>query len=194
MNYPYAPRLDSMVVVGNGTFDPLLGITSFLLPIEFVEDTFDTLILGNAFGGAAGGEIPILNTSTSTTLYVVGQYTAGQCLAGKSFDWTVELSRPFRRDQEGKAIIDDRLQVETVVADYHNTGALNIVASMENRADRTRTLDLPSGTLLQEAGELRTFLNGDTRSCVWKLTSDSAKPVTVPAVTFEVGVSKRTRH
>lgn len=194
MDYPYAPRLDNMIDAGNGTYLPAFGITAFLLPVSFVAGTFDTMVLGNDFGAVAGQHIPVHGSSSGQSIYVDGQYTMGPCLVGKSFDWTVELSRPFRRDAEGKAIIDDRLQVETVIASYHDTGALSMVASMESRADRTRDLVLPSGTVIQEFGELRTFLNGDTRSCVWKLTSDSPKPVTVPAVTFEAVVSKRTRH
>jgi hypothetical protein len=189
MNFPYAPRLDSRQIV-TGVYNAGSGTTSFTL-LE-PDGTIDCIVLGDDFGALAGTAVtPLDGPSTAAVVRAAGQLTMGPCILGRKYDYTVELSRPFRRDNEGYAIIDDRVQVETLVADHRNTGAYTIRAVMPNRTDRTKVLDIEE--LIEDEGQLRTFLNGDTKRTRWIIESDSPLPVTISAVVFEADVSGRTR-
>lgn len=189
MNYPYAPRMDGRVEL-TGVYNSGSGTTAFTLP--YPNSNIGAVVLGNSFGSAAGTVLTPVGDVAGGVIYVDGQFVAGPCILGELIDMEIELSQPFRRDQEDRAIISDRLQVETVVADHRNAGDYNIEARMDNRADRVRSFEPED--VLDENGQLRTFLNGDTRTTSWFITATGPKPVTVSSIEFVADVSPRTRQ
>lgn len=188
MNYPYAPRLDSRMIV-DGVYDAGSGTTSFTLP---VAEEIDTVVLGNEFDGAAGRTLTPLPSSTTSVVYVTGQFVSGPCMLGRKYNMSVELTRPFRRDREGRAVISDRIQMRMVQTSHSNSGDYIVRASMPNRTDRERAFSPPSDELLDELGSLRTMLNGDTKSMRLFLETQSAKPCTISAVEYTAEIAEKS--
>lgn len=166
-------------------------MTAFTLP--FIDSTIDCIVLGSDFGANSGAVVPVHHTFNNIA-YVAGQHDAGPVIIGRNYDFTVELTRPFRRDQDGKAVASDRVQVEMVVAEHRNSGEYVIRQEMDNRANRTRTRAYDAGTLIESEGELRTFLNGDAKTSSWIIVNDTPLPTTITAVEFVAEISGRTRR
>lgn len=188
MNYPYAPRLDSRIEL-TGTYLPLSGVTRFTLP--FIDDTINAVVLGDDFGNVAGHVLTPLGASSAGFVFVSGQFVAGPCILGRLYTMRVELSRPYRRNREGVAIITDRLQVVRVQTQHTNAGAYSVRANMPNRTDREREFTPPTGTLIEESGSLRTLLNGDTKSMRLFLENDTAFPSSIASVDYACEVGDR---
>lgn len=188
MDYPFAPRMDSRIEL-TGVYNSATGKTEWTLP--FNDTTIDSVVLGNDFGALAGLVVPVQSVSHGLA-FAVGRYNAGPCLLGRRFTANIDLTRPFRRDQNNHAILGDRLQMQLVQTAHSNTGAYSVVASMPNRTDRTREYN-PTG-LIEESGSFRVPMNGDTKTMQLSIQSDSPLPFTIASVdyTAEVAVKAGT--
>lgn len=183
------PRADSRIQL-TGTFSSSTGLTSWTLP--FRDDSINTIILSDSYGSLAGTVISVHHIFNNI-VYAAGDYSDYPAILGRNYVMSVELSKQFRRDEDGRAIIDDRLQASTIVADHVDAGTYDIVASLPNRANRTRTFTPTPGTLIEEEGQLRTFLNGDSKNLRVYLRNDTPLPCTICSVVFDDEVSIRSR-
>lgn len=182
MSYAFAPRLDSKVQL-TGVYLAPSDKTAWTLPFD--DSTIDTIV-------TQAGEVVPVESVVGGVAFADGNYAGTPAILGRSFTMSVELTRPFRRDQNNKSILGDRIQVETLTAEHRNAGAYTIRAAMPNRTDRVRELSLPVGTLIESEGSMRTFLNGDAKTTQWFLESDSPLPVTIAAVSWDAEVSQRS--
>jgi len=184
------PRSDSRLQL-TGTYSASTGLTAWTLP--FTDNTIDCVVLSDSYGSAKGLVVPVHHTFNNL-VYAAGNYSAYPVIVGRNYDFYVELTRPFRRDQDGKAIASDRVQVELVLAEHRNSGEYVIRQEQDNRADRERTRDYPAGTLTESEGEVRAFLNGDAKTSSWFIENDTPLPTTITAVEFVAEVSGKTRR
>ena len=188
MNYLYAPRLDSMIEL-TGVYSSATGKTTWTLPTA--DSSINAVVLGDSFGHNSGRVLtPVVY---GTLVLCAGNFSAGPCIVGRTYPFYVDLSRPFRRDQDGRAVLGDRLNIESVVLDHRNSGEYDIIATrLSNIALRTRSLTLPAGDIIVSEGTMRAMLNGEAHSYGYTVYSLSAKPVTISSVEFVGNVSQRS--
>lgn len=188
MNYPYAPRLDSRAVLAAGTYNAITGKTTWTLPL--VDPTIDCVVLSDSF--AIPGlvlAVTQIGRGSSGTVLAPGRHDDGPVIAGRRYTMSVELSRPYRRDRQGTAIIGDRLQVVTLYASHVNTGDYTVRVSLPRRADRQRVFGAVAGTL-EETGELRYCVSGKTEEMQVFIENSTPRPTAVTAVDYLVDVSQ----
>lgn len=173
-------HLDRQMIL-TGTFG---GVnTTWTMPVT--DETVDTIILGPDFGANAGKILAPTDVS-ATTVTLAGDYSAGPVVIGRSFTMSVELTRPYRRDYNGIADVQARITIRQVTAQYHNTGYLKLRASMNNRTDRTKEIDVDP---LDTRGYIKAWFNGNAENMRLFIESTKPKPCTVTALEYIVDYS-----
>lgn len=186
-DFAYSYRLDGKIKLDNGVYsDP---DTTFTMPFE--DETLDTAILGPAFGGNFGD---VLSCSVSGTTITIagGDYSAGTVLFGRSYRMEAELSRQYGRDGRGEAtMFDARVDTRRVIAMHNDSGPFSLITEKTNRATRTKTSTVPSGSDVA-TGRLEAWHNGLEEDLTRKVRSDSIYPVNVSSVEYVVDFEPRS--
>lgn len=183
--HPFPVLLDRKVRL-QGSYDGGSNITAWTLPI--VDESLDTVVLADtAFGSLNGTVLDALNTSGVVT--VEGDYTDGEVIIGRRYDMSVELSRPYRRNQRGEAVISDRIAHTVQYFAHRNTGDYTVRVAMNAvpaRSDREKAFTVTTVGSLQENGELRTVFGGKAEEARFFVESDSPRPVTITGVKYTI--------
>ena len=101
---------------------------------------------------------------------------------------SVELTRPYPRNQEGDADVDGYLQILKTITSHKSTGAYSIRASMPNRTDRTKSF---TTTGIESRGKLNAWFNGNAEDMSLFLENSSAKPCTITSVQYIANYNPR---
>jgi len=131
-----------------GVFDADTGITTWTIPYP-VPVTKEVIIVrgpdfeGNGIGvstyrGAAG---------TETKVYARGDYSAGECYVGLSYNWRYRLSEQFLKEDEAEtvSIISGRLQLHHMTVRYANTIFFKALVTPVGRPTSTYANDVRLG-------------------------------------------------
>lgn len=153
------------------------GNTTWTMPIT--DETIDTIILGPDFDDA--GKILSPDDVTTDTVTLAGDYSDGPVVIGRSFTMSVELTRPYRRDYNGIADVQARMTLRQMTAQYHNTGNLRLRASMNNRTDRIKELDVDP---IDVRGYIKAWFSGNAELMRLFIESTKPKPCTVTALEY----------
>ena len=177
---PYNVKLDRKVRV---TGVHAAGTTTWTLP--YTDSSCDTIVLSDTAFGATNGTVL---TGTPGTLQITkaGNYSAGFAIIGRPYTMSVELTRPFRRNQNGEAIPSDRIQLGVFYASYRDTGDLTVRAqspAAPARSDRSRAFAAAVGTTVEE-NEIRFLLSGKAEETRVFLENATPRPSKVTAVRF----------
>lgn len=132
----YHAHMDKKVVM-TGTYDPATKITSFALPFE--DDEMDTVILGDQWVNKRG-QIITSTTETNggvTTLKVSGDFSAFPSILGKSYDMSVQLTRPFVKDEQ-QVVVQGNVQIKTIDMLFKDTTTFNIEVTPLGRPTKIR--------------------------------------------------------
>lgn len=159
------------------------GTTTWTLPNNLGGNgsTLTKAVLGPAFG-ASSGTVVTLTGYGATTVSVSGDYSAGDAVLCRDFSVSVELSRPFVRDQGGAPLIADLLDIETIVVRYTNTSSFGLTTMQTNRADRTRNVD---NGVTPASGKLATMLNGEADAMSLSINDTTVRPLTISGIHYE---------
>ncbi len=175
--WPWQVHLDRKVCLA-GTYSA--PNTSWTL--GFTDNTLNAIVLSNEFG--APGTVLTPDSNSAGTVTIAGDYSAGCVLIGRLYAMSVELSRFFRRNNRGVADINDWVQVQKVVAAYHNSGPFTLRAAMTNRTDRTKTFTQSPGSLSAAYATLEAWFNGRAEDLTVYIESTNPKPVIVSSLKF----------
>lgn len=158
------------------------GTTTWTIPIAAVGSTLNKIVLGPAFGVSSGNVLDIGGYSGSTVT-VAGNYSAGEAILGRFYDFSLELSRVFFK--EGAIVADLRTDVLLRYVTVHHTtaGPYGVrVDYGDQRADITSSFT-PTGHT-QDFGEFKAWImTKATRSAVF-IESSHPTPLTIVSVQF----------
>jgi hypothetical protein len=157
------------------------GVTYWTLPEN--DNTVDVAVLAaTAFGDDEGTVLQVANAGGSV-VYVNGDYTAGCCVVGRSFNALIELSESNVRNQQGLAINTGEQFLQDATVRHHNSGyyQLKVVPASSNVRVRTETFEA-SDNDIERRGRQRAFVGQNVEDVVIKIESTSPKPMTIVAV------------
>lgn len=182
---PYSVHLDRKVRL-TGSY--ATGVTTWTLPID--DNTLTTVVLASTAFGANNGKV-LAGTYDNGTITFAGDYSAGPVIIGRPFTMTVELSRPYRRDQASNSVLGDRLQHSVQYFSHLNSGDYTVRATMPSpptRADRTKVFSFATIGGVQEQGETRTLFSGSCEQLRIFVESALPRPVTISGIKYTVEV------
>lgn len=176
-------HLDRLVVL-TGSYDADDDVTRWTLP--FIDNTLDTIVLGSGHGEASGSIFSPDNNNDGT-VSLSGDYSAGEAAIGKSYPFTLELSRPYVPDRRGDADINAHLTVREVNPAYHQTGSLQVRGVQPNRDDQIAGFDIDPIA----DGVLQARVTGAAHTMRVFVDNLTPKPSTVSAIEWIVDYEPR---
>ncbi len=192
--YPYAIHLDRQVEL---TGVHSAGTTTWTLPAtptvlagssQFPGkgSTINVGVEGAGFT-TPGTQIDTFATYTATTITKAGNYGAGPVTLGRYFTSSVQVTRPFARTQDGKAIAADPLTIERVATTHSTAGTYEIAIDPDytSEALATRTMIAPYtpdafGFLVSGTG-----LKSDISTIVIRTPALCPHPLSISQVRFD---------
>jgi len=135
---PYNVRLDQRSYLSGGTYDSGTDLTTFTLSWEHDDDTGNIIaIASNDFAAGIAGNALVVALSSTNTLTVEGDYSAGAVIIGRLYDHEVELSTMYWRADVQKNITDGRLQLKEMILDFEDTAEFEVEVTPEQRTAST---------------------------------------------------------
>lgn len=194
MSVPYPVKLDRRSCLGTGVYSAIDDETTWTLPIN--DDSFDTIVLSDDHGSAAGTELTSLTIDDQVDPYEVtvsGDYSAGDVVIGISMTARAQLTRPFIRNRNGQAYSDAYVGVKKVTTAHdsgtQDQGKYQIRTSMPNRSDRTKIFNRDRRA--EEAGRFPAWMNGNAATMDIYLENNGARPFTITSVEFLCDATRR---
>ena len=174
--WPWQVRLDRKLCLAGEYSDP---DTTWTLP--FTDTTINRIVLSNEFG--APGTILTPDSNDGTSVVIAGDYSAGCCMLGRTYEMLVELTRFFRRRFNGTADLDSLVSVLKVVAAYRESGPFTLKRTIGNHADQELTFTQDDGEISDSSTRiLEAWFNGDADNARIFIISESPKPVIVNSI------------
>jgi hypothetical protein len=170
---PFMPRMDNWELV-EGTNDG--EYTTWTLDGE--DNNRSVAVLGPDFGEKAGYSVAVERVDANTVRVAdsTGLYAGYGCYIGTPFLFDTELSRPFVRDQQGAAILDANLLLQTLSLEHVNSGSYSVTVHTEGFPDWVETFTPPTG-LIEVQGENKFQIRGYAETTTVHVTSSSVAPL-----------------
>lgn len=180
--WAYAVHLDRQITL-TGTYNAGGNYTEFTMPTGFpgAGSTINRIVLGPAFGASSGTEVSSGFTYASTYIRVTGNYSAGEVVLGRFYTMSAEPTRPFVRDQSGKADRLSSLGVKRLIVGYVDSGSFSVSIAYAQPGPATTTTTF-TPTAMTETGEINAPVYGRAESITPTITSANAKPVTITGI------------
>ena len=183
----YSARLDRAVSLLGVYVNPT---TTWTLPGGLSDTTITRAVLATGtLTGAAGDEITVTNAGTTVTK--TGNYGGASAIIGRPFTMSVELTRPFRKDQNDRADIEAWVQHREIITAHKDTGSYTLRGTMTNRVDRTKTF-APASGILSSAGTMKSRFNGRADGMRVFIENATAKPCTIASIQYLLDYVPRT--
>ena len=173
--WTFSPRLDSKHTLTGVYSSPN---TTWTLPIN--DESVDTIVLGPDFGDDAYSSLTPDSVSGSTVT-IAGDYSAGECIIGRSYSASVQLSRPYLKDYQGNSIMNASLYMNRIVLHYENTSDFSVRVSITGFDDQTSVFTTGDNSL--DTGEHIAWLTGkiDDTTEIY-IENNSYTPSTITSV------------
>jgi hypothetical protein len=135
-DYPFTPALD-LLTEATGTYDPVLDVTTFNLPIPVHDQPRFQAVPAAAYGPVG---LPIVTTDAGfpNRAILIGDWSAHKVAFGYTYDSQADLSRLFLRNEDQSAIVAGRLQLRRMRLAYQKTGYFETVVRSDGRDDAVR--------------------------------------------------------
>lgn len=177
--YPYAVHLDSKVEL-SGSYHAGNDETTWTLPIA--DETIDRIVLSDSFGATAGNVVTPSSVS-GTSVIASGDYSAGSCILGRRFDFRLEMSRLYQRDDSGRIILSNRVRVQNMLVEHVDSGAYTLTATLPNRSNQTKVFN---PTAIEETGQTKVWFSGNAKDMTIFITNNTPKPCTIVGIDFAI--------
>lgn len=177
----FSNKLDRRFTV-TGSYNANTKITSWTLP--FLDASINKVILGSAFGSKAGFERVVTNTTVGgvTVLTCAGQFDAGVCFVGRSYNMIVELTPPYVKDQNNR-VIPGSISVMGLRLIHKNTGYYKVEVQPYKRETSTHIFNplrvgsaIAGSIVIEKDGEFACKPMVSSKNMSIKITSDSHLP------------------
>ena len=130
----YNVRLDQRTYLNTGSYNAGNDETTFTLPWEHDSDTGNIIAIASSdyAAGTAGLALDVTLSSTNTVT-VPGDYSAGNVIFGRLYDSEVTLSTIYWRADEQRNKTDGRLQLKDMTLDFEDTAEFEVEVTPEAR-------------------------------------------------------------
>lgn len=183
--FTWPPRLDRRVCV-TGVYDSIMDWTTWTLP--FIDGTVNRIVLSDCFGAMSNAVIRP-DWISRNVIYVYDlDLSAGPAAIGRLYPASIELTKPYVRDSEGKADVDARVTNRQLTTSHFETKAYQHAVAIERRAE-VRRRDFSS--LERTDGTLKSWVNGDMNEQRQFIIGQTPEPFTVTGVEHVVDYSPR---
>ena len=175
---PYTTHLDRRFykASGSGTFNATDQRTEFDLGVQTPGSTVNSCV-----NLSTGEEVPVVYWS-GTTVGAQGDLSAVNVVIGCKYTMSVELTRPFIRNEQGQAELDHDLLVDKIVVSHRDTGAYTVkgVRGSQESAREFSVANFGTETGEESFHEPR----GSVRLVRTLIESDKARPATIAGVQY----------
>jgi len=198
--HPYQVCLDQTINV-QGTYSAATGLTTWTSP--YLHNSRAAIVLSSDFPAGQVGERLTLTYPTTTTMTVVGNYSAYVCILGTPFTQEVQLSKLFvRSDAAGKMTVQTgRFQLKRLQFNYQDTGFFNIEVTPESRPQQTFTFNgtfigttLVGGLGMEALGSFKVPVRTNANTVTIKIKNDSEKPMIITSIDYTGFFNELTRQ
>ena len=186
--YPYAVHLDRRKAL-TGVYNGGGNYTEFdLTPMQSSGSTINSYVKGPAF--ATPGEYSIDASGwtyiapPSNLIRIPGNLSAGQLIFGRYFTTNMQLSRPYRRDENGRAKGGELLTLIDMWVDHMDSGEYDVVVARTGESDHTTSFDAGTGVIDAE-GFLHATLGCNPDEATVTITDTSPRPFTIAGYQIE---------
>lgn len=188
--FPFIPRLDGRIIAF-GEYEN--GVTRWTLPVEGMQ--VNRIVLSDDFGADAG-RVYLPNAVFTDRVEVNGDLSGGAVMIGRVFDASVDLARPFARDQQGLPKTRGYTYVKNLRVSHDRSNAFLVRTehfAPPTRTDRTKTFFgvTPFDPDAEAAaGNVQRFLTawhgGRADRCRFSIENDSPWPSTIVSLEWEL--------
>lgn len=183
--WPWQVRLDRKLCLVGVYSDP---DTTWTLP--FTDATINRVVLSNDFANPGTTLTPDSNDGTSVVK--AGDYSAGCAMLGRTYEMLIELTRFFRRREDGSADLDSWVSLQKVVAAYKESGPFTLKRTIGNHADKSVTFSQDDGEISDDSTRtLEAWFDGIADDARIFIISENPKPVIVSSVDIVADVEDR---
>lgn len=191
MAFPYTIHLDRIHEL-KGAYAAGPDETTWTLPAaDSLMTTANTRIVLDESFGSDQGKVLTPKSISGTSVVATGNWTAGLAAIGRLYDYEVELTRPFVRDEQGNVDLDAFTSVAKLTTTHYKSGPYTIKATRSLRSDRSKTFNPPAGKLLDARGEHTAHLTGDAEKTRYYITGQGPRPITITALEWVVSYEAR---
>ncbi len=158
----------------------------------------DTVVLGGTFGGetealepgriVSGTELD--GTHTLRVADADGDYAGEPCYVGREFTSNVTLSRPYRRDRNGTAILDHDVRIMALRINHVSTGTYSVTISQTDRVDRTTSYTAASADGIDGEGVFRVSVGAAAADTTITLSTSSPYPWRLAGLEYDVDITR----
>ncbi len=179
--FSWGIHLDNMVSK-TGSYNAGTGKTTWTLTIP------DGSITHAVFPAAT---VVALTKTGSTSYWALGDYSASAAWLGGAYTMSVELSKPYRRDQNGSAMLDSVLQLVKLVLNHQTSGPYSLYISQP--LSRTRTITYTPSTSPETEGRASFYVLGNAKDTDLTIQATGPKPVAISAGELAVTFNQLSR-
>lgn len=179
INFPV--HLDRMMTI---TGSHSAGTTTWTFPPSLIDTTINTVV-----HGTTGQEIAVTSSGGGNAVSASGNFPVS-CYVGRSFAASMTPTRPYRRDDAGRAATSDRMTVYDVNIQHRRTGQYTVTFTWTHAggsSSKTATFSSASGTV-DDHGNLHVTTNGDASNYTLTISDTSARPMTITGIEYTVQV------
>lgn len=182
--FRYEPHLDRRMML-TGTYDGVADETTFDIdPVTALGSTINCIVLGPDFASPGATVTDTANwTYTGTTIVVDGDYSDGEVILGAMVNWSIELSRPYRRDPETNAVVFEACHCKRLMTEFTDTGSFTITLDRDAGSDRTATFS-DDNNRTEPFGHFKALLGENADRSHVDITDEGARPAHIGAVTW----------
>lgn len=191
----HAIFLDHKIRHAGGTYNSGTGLTTWVFAYKYLPTKAVHLNTGTVFTPTRVG--------TTYTYTATGDYSSGSTIFGREETMDIYFSRPFPRDEQGKVLLDSRLQVKHFTLHWVNSVAFDVVAydapypTGGNTASymRHQLLDPLQGDNygVPDVGAHRHWIGRNAESMRLALFNNTVRPCTIVGVEYQVDIRKGNR-
>jgi hypothetical protein len=179
--FPHTVHLDRAM---NLTGVHSAGTTTWTLPDSLTDTTINRAIKTD------GTVLPLASGGGGTTVTSSGDHSASAVWLGRLFTPSVQLTQPFRRDQNGNPILWAFLVHNRQVFDLKDTRSVTFTASRANAANQTVSYTSPTTTPVVSEQFITNF-NGEVFDTTLSITDTGVGPFTVASILYDVQEESR---
>lgn len=133
----WTPLLDRRVRL-TGTYDAGTNKTTWTFP--YAHGNAGVVVTGGSFAAGKKGRKLTVTYPTSTTVSATGNWNAAQVYAGKLYESDTELSRQYKRDENGAAILTGKTRIKHITFSFIKTGYFEVRVTPRGRPMKTRKM------------------------------------------------------
>lgn len=192
--YPYAVHLDRRMTL-TGVYNAGGNYTEFdLTPLPASGSTVNAYVQGPAFAVPGTYSIDASGWTYAappgTTIQIPGNLSAGAMIFGRYFSTELELSRPYRRDENGRAKAGEKLALLEMTLDHIDTGEYDVTVA----GATSFVTSFDAGTAAVDAeGFLRAGLSCDPDQSTVTISDTSPRPMTIAGYQISAYAAENAR-